>query len=102
MSAVSQKKPTMLELLQIFVIASALITAGTYLYTWSHDLAPQQEQIVKLIGAAIPIPFGLAVAFIWWAFQAQIVAAVSKFYSSLVGIQRKAKAIFCSLTNRFK
>lgn len=102
MSAVSQKKPTILELLQIFVIASALITAGSYLYGWSHHLAAQQEQIVKLIGAAIPIPFGLAVAFIWWAFQAPITAAVRKFYSSLVGIQRKAKAIFCSLTTRFK
>ncbi|MBK3468849.1 MULTISPECIES: hypothetical protein [unclassified Pseudomonas] len=102
MSAVSQKKPTILELLQIFVIASALITAGTYLYTWSHDLAPQQEQIVKLIGAAIPIPFGLAVAYIWWAFQTPITAAVGKFSSSLVGIQRKAKAIFCNLINRFK
>lgn len=102
MSAVNQKKPTILDLLSIFVIASALITIGTYLYTWSNDLAPQQEQIVRLIGAAIQVPFGLAVAFIWRAFQAQITAAVGKLYSSFVRIQQNAKAIFCGLISRFK
>ncbi|MDF4211119.1 hypothetical protein P2W50_31195 [Pseudomonas protegens] len=102
MSAVSQKKPTIPALLQLFLSASVLITAGTYLFIWSHDLAPQQEQTFKIIGNAIAMPFGLVVAFVWWAFHDSITSAVCKFFASLEGLRQKARAIFCSLKNRFK
>ncbi|MGE6473198.1 hypothetical protein [Serratia proteamaculans] len=102
MAVISQKKPSVMDLLSIFMIASALITLGTYLYAWSYDLAPQQEEIFKIISAAIPVPFGLAVAFVWWAFHNTITAAIGKIYASLVGVQQKVGAILFRIKKRFK
>lgn len=102
MPAIIQKKPSVVDLLQLFIIASGLFTVGTYLYTWTHKLAAEQEQIVDLISAAGTVPFGVAITIIWLTYHASIAATFGKLSASLVSIQKKAKTIFCGLYSRFK
>ena len=102
MPATIQKKPSVMDLLQLFIIASCLFTVGTYLYTWAHNLAPEQEQIVNLISAGGTVPFGVAVTAIWWEYHESITAAIGRLSVGLVGIQKKVQAMLIDLYSRFK